>query len=41
MKKFEDYTCIECKKEWISDEGVKDKCPICNGEMDIYYQPIK
>ena len=37
---FEEYTCRECNKEWMSNEGIIGICPICRGDMDIYYNSL-
>ena len=37
---FEEYTCRECNKEWISNEALIGLCPICNGDTNIYYHPL-
>lgn len=40
---FEEYKCVDCGVEWVTNEGIpkSNKCPICRGEIDIYYQPIE
>ena len=38
---FEDYTCKQCGEGWTTNEGIKEMCPICRGEIDKFYQPIR
>lgn len=34
------YKCKSCNKEWHTNEGNKDKCNICKGIINIYYDKI-
>lgn len=37
---FRDYLCERCKREWLTNGDIIGICPICKGDIDIYYQSL-